>query len=337
MRRPASRTRTLIAVTGGMLAAALALAGCSSGDGEEPEPSESATETPEPEATSAPEDVAALETVTVDGDPGAEPTLDFETPFELAGVAAIVETPGTGADLEEGQELLLDYVIVSGEDKSVLGSTWQQGEQDRFVLGDESIVGQLTSALRGQQVGVRVLFGVPGTEAQEATETTEAVPAQPSTIMAIEVTDAVDVPKRAEGEAVEPPAGLPEVTLDDDGKPSIEVPSDAEEPTELVAQTLIEGEGDPVEAGQTVKVHYTGWLWDGTQFDSSWDRGAPFDAPLVQGQLIDGWVEGLAGKPVGSQVLLVVPSEKGYGAQGSGETIPPDATLIFVVDILGVS
>lgn len=334
MRRPASRTRALSAVTGGVLAAALVLAGCSSG-GEDPEPTASAGEEPTPSSTTSPEDAAALEAITVEGDPGTEPTLDFETPFEVGGVAAVVHSAGDGADLVEGQELVLDYVVVSGEDKSVLNSTWQQGQQDRFVLGDQGIVPQLNSALSDQKVGVRVLFAVPGTEEQAATETTQAIPAQPSTVMLIEVVDAVDVPKRAEGTAVEPPAGLPEITLDDDGKPSVEVPADATEPTELVSQPLIEGAGPAVEAGQTVKVHYTGWLWDGTQFDSSWDRGAPTDMPLVQGQLIDGWVEGLVGKTVGSQVLLVVPPDKGYGEAGSGETIPPNSTLIFVVDILG--
>ena len=78
--------------------------------------------------------------------------------------------------------------------------------------------------------------------------------------------------------------------------------------------------------------HYTGMLLDGTVFDSSWDRGSPSTFSL-QG-VIPGWTQGLAGQTVGSQVLLVIPAELGYGEQGSGGTIPPNSPLVFVVDIL---
>jgi len=110
----------------------------------------------------------------------------------------------------------------------------------------------------------------------------------------------------------------------------------ATESAELVAQPVIQGEGDLVEVGDSVTVHYTGWLWDGEQFDSSWDRGAPATFRLADGALIDGWVQGLAGQAVGSQVLLVVPSDLGYGDAGTG-SIPGGATLVFVVDILAAS
>lgn len=335
MRRPASRTRHLTGVAAGLLATALVLSACASDPDEDAEPTGTESPAPGGEATTAPEDASALEDIVVTGDVGSEPTLEFDTPFEVSGLAAIVETPGTGADLVEGQSLELNYVIVSGEDKSIVGSTWEQEQPDSFTFGDSQIVAQLTEALTGQKIGVRILFAVPGTEAQEATETSPEIPAQPTTIMALEVSDAVDVPSRAEGTAVEPPAGLPEVTLDDDGKPSIEIPADAEEPTELVDQVLIEGDGPVVESGQALKVHYSGWLFDGgEQFDSSWERGAPFDVTIGAGQVIPGWDEGLVGKPVGSQVLLVIPADKGYGDAGSPPTIPGGATLVFVVDIL---
>ena len=97
-----------------------------------------------------------------------------------------------------------------------------------------------------------------------------------------------------------------------------------------------QGDGPAVEEGDTVTVHYTGWLWDGTQFDSSWDKGSPATFTLADGQLIDGWVQGLAGQTVGSQVLLVIPPELGYGADGN-DTIPGGSTLVFVVDILAAS
>ncbi|MCL2803508.1 MAG: FKBP-type peptidyl-prolyl cis-trans isomerase [Micrococcales bacterium] len=129
-------------------------------------------------------------------------------------------------------------------------------------------------------------------------------------------------------------ATLPTVAFDEAGVPSIEIPADAAPPTELVAEVLSSGTGPAVEVGQSITVHYSGWLWaDGTQFDSSWERGEPSTFPLIEGGLIDGWVKGLDGQSVGSQVLLVIPPEMGYGAGGGGG-IPGDSTLVFVVDIL---
>jgi len=102
-------------------------------------------------------------------------------------------------------------------------------------------------------------------------------------------------------------------------------------------QPLIKGTGAEVKKGDVVTVNYTGWTWaDGTQFDSSWDRGAPASFQLNDGAVIDGWVEGLVGQTVGSQVLLVIPPEKAYGEDGN-ETIPGGSTLVFVVDILAAS
>jgi peptidylprolyl isomerase len=96
------------------------------------------------------------------------------------------------------------------------------------------------------------------------------------------------------------------------------------------------GTGDSPEAGQTVLVHYTGWLTDGTQFDSSVDRGEPFSFVLGEGSVISGWDEGLATMKVGGKRQLVIPPDLGYGDQGSGSVIPPGATLIFEVELLAI-
>lgn len=95
------------------------------------------------------------------------------------------------------------------------------------------------------------------------------------------------------------------------------------------------GEGEAAQAGERVTVHYTGWLVDGTKFDSSLDRNQPFTFPLGGGRVIRGWDEGVAGMKPGGVRKLIIPSDLGYGPAGSPPKIPPDATLIFEVSCLG--
>jgi FKBP-type peptidyl-prolyl cis-trans isomerase FkpA len=96
------------------------------------------------------------------------------------------------------------------------------------------------------------------------------------------------------------------------------------------------GDGDEAKAGNIVEVHYTGWLKDGTKFDSSKDRGKPFEFPLGAGKVIKGWDEGVAGMKVGGKRKLIIPPELGYGARGAGRVIPPNAELTFEVELLRV-
>ena len=98
---------------------------------------------------------------------------------------------------------------------------------------------------------------------------------------------------------------------------------------------LQEGTGDGVTAGKKVTVHYTGWLTNGTKFDSSLDRGRPFDFTLGVGQVIKGWDEGVAGMKGGERRKLLIPSGLGYGPRGAGGVIPPNADLVFEVTLLG--
>jgi len=113
--------------------------------------------------------------------------------------------------------------------------------------------------------------------------------------------------------------------------------------TKLVKTDNKLGKGAQATAGHNVSVHYTGWLYDetapehhGKKFDSSRDRGQPLDFPLGAGQVIEGWDKGVEGMKVGGQRTLIIPPNLGYGAHGAGGAIPPNATLVFDVELLGV-
>ena len=111
-------------------------------------------------------------------------------------------------------------------------------------------------------------------------------------------------------------------------------------PTGLQITDIKEGTGATPRTGQTCVMHYTGWLYEngakGKKFDSSVDRGEPFEFPIGRGQVIAGWDEGVASMKVGGKRTLIIPAALGYGARGAGGVIPPNATLMFDVELLGV-
>ncbi len=112
--------------------------------------------------------------------------------------------------------------------------------------------------------------------------------------------------------------------------------SEVTTPSGLKYQILSPGNGAEAKAGQQVHVHYTGWLTNGTKFDSSLDRNDPFSFGLGRRQVIAGWDEGVAGMRIGEKRKLTIPPQLGYGAGGAGGVIPPNATLIFEVELLGL-
>jgi peptidylprolyl isomerase len=121
-------------------------------------------------------------------------------------------------------------------------------------------------------------------------------------------------------------------------KPAVEIPADQAPSYVLEIEDLVVGEGEEAVAGHTVEVHYVGVAWsDGNQFDASWDRGDTFRFGLGKGQVIQGWDEGVAGMRVGGRRRITIPPMLGYGKRGAGGVIGPDETLVFVVDLVGLS
>ncbi len=126
------------------------------------------------------------------------------------------------------------------------------------------------------------------------------------------------------------------MALDRD-RPEIDFPG-GEPPAELQIVDEIEGSGPLAEAGVTVSAHYVGVAYStGEEFDASWNRGRPLDFRLGMGQVIAGWDEGITGMKVGGRRRLVIPPHLAYGSRGAGRAIGPNETLIFVVDLIGVS
>lgn len=129
------------------------------------------------------------------------------------------------------------------------------------------------------------------------------------------------------------------VSQDTESKPVVTVP-DAEPPTALFVQDVVEGSGTEVKAGDAVSVQYAGFNWsNGKEFDASWNRGAqPFEVtPVGSAPVIQGWNDGLIGAQVGDRRLIVIPPHLGYGAAGAGGVIGPNETLVFVVDVVSVN
>jgi peptidylprolyl isomerase len=121
-------------------------------------------------------------------------------------------------------------------------------------------------------------------------------------------------------------------------KPHVYVPAGETPPAELVIEDIEVGDGAEATSGSTCSMHYVGVSWrTRKQFDASWDRGDAFSFGLGQGQVIKGWDEGVAGMKVGGRRRLVIPPSMAYGKRGAGGVIGPDETLVFVVDLLGVS
>ena len=277
----------------------------------------------------------ALDDVTVSPDVTAKPTLTFDTPFAVKKTTTSVVDPGSGEALKNGRTVKVDLLVVDARTGKEIESSYGKSTVP-IVLDKKATLKPVVEALAGKNVGSRVLFAVAPKDGVAKKLAGTDVKKNDTLLFVVDVRSVV--PTRATGEAVAPVDGLPTVKLAGDGKPKITVPKTTA-PTSLVVQPLVKGTGPVVQSGQTVTVQYTGVIWDtGKQFDSSWDKGQPFSTAIGKGSVIAGWDEGIVGQTVGSQVLLVVPPDKGYGTTGTSDgSIKGTDTLVFVVDILDAS
>lgn len=288
---------------------------------------------------------AALDGVTVTADTSTtglatgKPALTASWPVRASTSVAEVRTKGTGARTAKGDRLSVDYLVVNGRTGEELEASYG-ATPVRLDLA-KGTTPALVDALTGTTVGSRVLVAVAPEDGLARNASSVGLRKDDTVLFVIDVRGISTPLERATGNAVTPPPGLPTVTLAKNGAPTITMPKTAA-PTGLVAVPLIEGTGPVVQAGQTIDARYTGAIWDtGKVFDSTWkqkDRGRVVAFQIGTGSVIDGWDQGLVGQKVGSQVLLVIPPALGYGPDGQPAAgIKGTDTLVFVVDILGVS
>jgi peptidylprolyl isomerase len=278
-----------------------------------------------------------LAAVQISGKTGVKPVLNVHAPFAATKTDRRLLTPGKGSIVTPGQRITIDYVGVNGTDGKEFDTSFGKADKATFTLDDKQIIKGMVDGLSGVPVGSRVLIAVPPKDGYGTAGAPAAgIGPTDTLVFVVDVKSASTVLKRATGTPVKPKPGLPKVTLDKKtGAPTITLPK-GKAPTALEVQPLIAGSGAKVLKGETITVHYTGVIWPGGKvFDSSWANGSPASFAIGTGKVIAGWDEGLVGQKVGSQVLLVIPPDKGYGVHGKPEaSIKGTDTLVFVVDIL---
>ncbi|MET9393901.1 FKBP-type peptidyl-prolyl cis-trans isomerase [Streptomyces sp. NPDC006624] len=243
---------------------------------------------------------------------------------------------GSGRTVAENDFVVANYLGQIWSTAKVFDNSYDRKTRLAIQLAQGQIIDGWRYALAGKKAGSRVEMAVPPTWGYGEQGNAQAgIKGTDTLVFVVDVQDTFNSTSSAKGKEVpQDDADLPKVGTNTDGKaPSIEVP-DATAPKELVAEYVLEGDGEKVAAADSVLVQYKGVLWDGgKEFDSSYANKQLVSFSLQQ--VVKGWAQGLTGKKVGSRVLIVIPPKLGYGdnpPQGSG--IKKDSTLVFSVDIL---
>ncbi len=277
--------------------------------------------TPQPTAPEEPTEQAVTSTQGPTEEPSPAPTVDLGAiaaegaTVTESGLQYIQIEPGDGPSPQEGEVVALVYRAAL-EDGTEFDSSYQQGDLLTFPLGEGLVIPGVEEGVALMKLGEVALLIIPPELAFGETGISGYVPANATVYFQVELA------------GIGP--GAPDAPQEVDEADYITTGSG------LKYYDLVVGEGETPEAGQQIAVRYTGWLEDGTKFDSSLDRGQSFVFPVGSGSVIPGWDEGVATMKVGGQRQLVIPPELGYGEAGAGSRIPPNATLIFEVELVEI-
>ncbi|WP_345377180.1 FKBP-type peptidyl-prolyl cis-trans isomerase [Frondihabitans cladoniiphilus] len=315
-------TKALAAAAAVGVVVSLALAGCSSSSTTSSESCSGGTASG-----------SVSDSIKATGDFGKAPTVKFDKGLSTKTTQKSTLIQGKGALVEKGDPVIFQVSLYDGKTGAKATATDYTSSGTYLVAGPATSLGALSEGLTCSHVGDRIAIAGSAKDSTDGQGiSTYKIGATDSVVFVADILKAF--PSRATGTAEKPVAGQSTVKLAKDGAPTITVPT-TPAPTTLQSTTLIKGKGAAIKAGDSLMMQYTGVTYaDGKVFDSSWTKGQPFVGSLTKGQLIDGWVDGLAGKTVGSQVLLTIPPAEGYGDQAQ-TGIPAGSTLVFVIDVLG--
>jgi len=281
------------------------------------------------------------DSIKVTGKIGEKPEITFTSPTKVTTTERTVVIPSDGDVAQKGDIVKVQYSLYNGGTGEELEtSDYTDAGLTSFPIDVEQLqIPGIVDTLRCSAVGSRVVGVIPFAEGFAENGTQLGLADTDDIVFVVDIDSIEPAPEPAlpKADGVDQPAveGMPTVVLADDGRPTVTIP-DAAPPTELQLAVLKLGDGPVVEDGANVTVHYQGTNWNtGKIFDESWARGEP--ATFNTAQVIAGFTAALVGQTVGSQVLVVIPPDQGYGEAGSPPDIGGTDTLIFVVDILGVS
>lgn len=269
----------------------------------------------------------ASSVVTATGKFGATPTVNFPTPIVTKTLERSELITGTGPELATGNVVLMKFTFFNGTTGEIVAQGDYSGIGDMITLAD-SVIPSITDGLQCATVGSRVVIATNALDAgQDPATVTD------SFVFIIDIIDAF--PAKAFGVPQIPQPGMPAVVTAPSGAPGVTVPRQ-DPPSKLTVTALRQADGEKLKADDHAVLKYTALLWnDSSVFDSTWTKGQAKVVTLTPSETVTkGLVDGLTGQRIGSQVLIVVPPEEGFGSVGS-TGVPPESTLIYVVDILG--
>lgn len=265
--------------------------------------------------------------IKVTGEFGKKPTVTFAKPFYLGATQTRVIKQGNGRKIPEHGIVKVNYYGVNGRDGKVFDESFSKGTPAEFAI-DQVITGFKTGLI-GQEVGSRVLIGIPGKDGYDSQggSTDGSIKTGDTILFVVDIIDTSY--ETATGTAVTPKAGLPTVTFAD-GKASISIP-DSDPPKTLQVQTLIKGAGAKITKDSTILVKYTGVSWKTKKVvEENWTTGES----AALSSLIAGWQQGLPGQTVGSRVFLVIPPSLAYPNGNRSPKVEAGDTLVYSIDIL---
>ncbi|WSQ07937.1 FKBP-type peptidyl-prolyl cis-trans isomerase [Streptomyces sp. NBC_01231] len=331
------RRSLLIAVPTGLVA----LAGCGDDESDTSKASDSASPAASESASAPPPPPpkivdGPLPAITAGTKFGEKPTVANGSGDPSKQLAVKTLVAGGGKVVAEGDFITANYLGQLWDTAKVLDNSWDRKSPLLTQIAQGTTMEGWRYALTGKKAGSRVEFSVPPTWGfGKAGNAQLGVKGTDTLVFVFDIEETFSAKSSARGKDVaQDDADLPKVGTNTDGKaPSIDVPK-ADAPTKLVANYVIEGDGEELAADSTVLVQYKGVIWDtGKEFDSTYSSGKLTSFSLQQ--VVKGWAQGLTGKKVGSRVLVVIPPKLGYAdSPPPGSGIEKDSTLVFSVDIL---